>query len=163
MRRLLVAAAVLAAALALPTLAAAKGPASASITGPGLDGSLRLSGGGEMGSGTTLGTLVDTGGFFPLLYGQSPDPTHRSRPAGALGPRFRIVYVVPGPNSIRSRVVQLAYPYASRGPVTYMKPGQSYWDGRKAHGGWFLASAELRKMLVRAGLPRTAAQARAGV
>jgi hypothetical protein len=162
MRRLLVAAAVVAAALALPTLAAAKGPASASITGPGLQRALALEGGGELGSGTALGTLVDAGGFFPQLYGQSPDPTLKNRPRGSLGPRFRVVYVVPGPNGIRSRVAQDAYPYASGGPVTHMKAGQSYWHGRKAHGGWFRASVELRKMLVRAGLPRTAAQARAG-
>ena len=162
MRRFLVTAAAVAIALALPLAADAKGPASASISGPGLDRSLALKGGGEMGSGTALGTLVDAGGFFPLLYGQSPDPTLKHRPSGALGPQYRIIYVVPGPNGVRSRVVQLAYPYAKRGPVTYMKPGQSYWGGRKAHGGWFLAAPELRTMLVRAGLPRTAAQARAG-
>ena len=156
MRRLIIAATVLGAALALPTLAAAKGPASASITGPGLSRSLAITGQGEGGTGTPLGALVDAGGFFPQMFGQTPDPTMQTRPKGTLGPRYRVMYIVPGPNSIQSRVAQDVYPYAKPTPLTYMKPGQVFWGGRKAHGGWFRASATLRTMLVRAGLPRTA-------
>src|SRR5947207_13775979 len=103
-RHVAVGAVVAAAALVLPAVAAAKGPSSASISGPGLDGrSLAVRGDGEMGQGTPLGSLVDLGGFFPLMYGQSPDPTLRAQPKAVLGPRYRVVYVVPGPNSIRSR------------------------------------------------------------
>src|SRR6266581_3068887 len=124
MRRHLAAAAALAAALALPGVAAAKGPSSASISGPDLGRSLAVRGLGEMGPGTPLGTLVDSGGFFPQMYGQSPDPTLRSQPKGTLGPRYKVIYVVPGPNGVKSRVVQDVYPYAKPDPLTYMKPGQ---------------------------------------
>ena len=155
MRRYLIAAAVFA-ALALPSSAAAKGPASASISGPGLGRSLAVSGQGEGGLSTPLGALVDLGGFFPQMYGQSPNPTFRARPHTVLGPRYRIVYVVPGPNSIQSRVVQDLYPYAKPVPFTYMKPGQSFWGTRTTLGGWFRGSRDLKRTLVRAGLPATA-------
>ena len=86
MRRYLVAAAVAVAALSLPALALAKGPSSASITGPGRNQLLSVNGQGEGGLGTPLGNLVDLGGFFPQMYGQSPDPTVRHQPKGTLGP-----------------------------------------------------------------------------
>jgi hypothetical protein len=153
MRRQLVAAITLGVALALAATAAAKGPESASVSGPGLERSLAVTGDGELGRGSPLGTLVSTGGFFAQMFGQTPDPTLRSRPAGTLGPRYRITYVVPGPNGIRSKVVQLAYPFAKPLPLTFMRRGQSYWGSRAAHGGWFRASADLTRMLIRAGLP----------
>jgi hypothetical protein len=153
MRRYLVAAAVV--ALALPALAAAKGPVGATISGPGLDARIVVRGDGE-GPGTALGNLATGSGFFPQMFGQTPDPTFVSRPSGSLGPRYRIVYVVPGPNGSASRVVQLVYPYARSGAVTYMKPGQPFWETEQAHGGWFRASPSLKRMLVRAGLPAKA-------
>ena len=161
MRRYLVAAVTLVAALTLPSLAAAKGPASASISGPGLDGPLAIGGDGE-GPGTPLGTLVDASGFFPQMYGQSPNPTLRSRPAGTLGPRYMVIYVVPGPNGIKSRVVQQVYPYAKATPLSYMRRGQSFWGSRRTLGGWFRGSRDLKTVLVRAGLPATAPPASAG-
>jgi len=161
MRRYLIAAATLVAALTLAGPATAKGPASASISGPGLDGSLAIGGDGE-GPGTPLGTLVDASGFFPQMYGQSPNPTLRSRPTGTLGPRYTVIYVVPGPNGIRSRVVQQVYPYAKATPLSYMRPGQSFWGSRKTLGSWFRASRDLKTVLVRAGLPATAPPASGG-
>jgi hypothetical protein len=154
MRRHLVVVGTLAAALAFPSLAAAKGPSSASISGPGLDRALAVTGEGEMGPGTPLGLLVDAGGFFPQMYGQTPDPTLRIRPSGTLGPRYRVVYVVPGPNGVKSRVAQDVYPFAKPAPLTYMRAGQVFWTNKKTHGGWFRSSADLKKMLLRAGLPR---------
>jgi hypothetical protein len=154
MRRLVIAAVAVTTALVLPALAAAKGPESATISGPGLDRSLAVQGQGEPGSGTPLGALVDLGGFFPQMYGQSPDPTFRARPKVALGLRYKITYVVPGPNSIKSRVVQDVYPYAKPVPLTHMRPGQSFWGSQKTYGGWFRASADLKDVLVRAGLPK---------
>jgi hypothetical protein len=154
MRRYLIAAALL--ALALPALATAKGPVAASISGPGIEGgTLDIRGDGE-GLGTALGTLANSGGFFAQMFGQTPDPTLATRPAGKLGVRYTVVYVVPGPNGSRSRVVQFLYPYAKPAPLTYMKPGQRFWGTERAHGGWFRASSALKKMLVRAGLPATA-------
>src|SRR5688500_6677896 len=109
MRKYLVAAALV--ALALPTLASAKGPASASISGPGLERALTIRGDGET-PGTAPGTLPNASGFFAQMFGQSPDPTLTARPSGSLGPRYKVVYLVPGPNATPSRVVQYIYPYA---------------------------------------------------
>jgi hypothetical protein len=150
MRRYLIAATLI--ALTLPAVAAAKGPVSASISGPGLDRALAINGDGE-GPGTSLGTLANASGYFAQMFGQSPDPTLASRPSGTLGLRYTAVYVVPGPNDIQSRVVQYIYPYAKPVALTYLKPGQRFWDGRKAHGGWYRASPALKRVLVRAGLP----------
>ena len=151
MRRHVLAAALVG-ALVLPTLAAAKGPVSASISGPGLDRSLAITGDGE-GPGTALGTLTAASGFFAQVFGQSPDPMLDRPPGGDLGPRYTIIYVVPGPNSVASRVVQFFYPNATPVPLTYMKPGQTYWGTRKTQGGWYRASTALTQALVAAGLP----------
>ena len=87
------------------------------------------------------------------MYGQVPDPTLKARPKGTLGTHFRVTYVVPGPNGIRSRVVQYIYPFAKPVPLTYMTPGPVGSGGTKpAHGGWFRGSAELKRTLVQAGL-----------
>jgi len=152
MRKYLLAAALV--ALVLPALAAAKGPVSASVTGLRLDGPLTIRGDGE-GPGTALGTLAMKSGFFAQMFGQSPDPTLASRPGGSLGLRYKVVYVVPGPNDIRSRVVQFVYPYAKPVALTYMRTGQPFWESELTHGGWFRASAGLKRMLIRAGLPAT--------
>jgi hypothetical protein len=155
MRRHLVAAAALVAALALPTVAAAKGPESASITGPGLNQLLAVNGQGEGGNATPLGNLVDLGGFFPQMYGQSPDPTLRHQPKGTLGPRYLVTYVVPGPSNIKSRIIQSVYPFAKPVPLTFMKAGQKFWGTRETRGGWFRSTSDLKRILVQAGLPAT--------
>ena len=152
MRRQFVATVVLGVALVGASVAAAKGPESASVSGPGLDRSLAVVGQSEMGVGTPLGTLVDSGGFFAQMYGQVPDPTLRTRPAGRLGAHYRVTYVVPGPNGVRSRVVQDVYPFAKPVPLTYMRPGQRFWGDQRSRGGWFRSSVELRRVLVQAGL-----------
>ena len=75
-----------------------------------------------------------------------------ARPKGTLGSRYKVAYVVPGPNNIQSRVVQYLYPYAKPFALTYMKPGQVFWGVERARGGWYRASPTLKRMLVRAGL-----------
>ena len=91
-------------------------------------------------------------GFFPQMFGQTP--TRRSgRGLAHRRLRYKVVYAVPGPNGVQSRVVQLVYPYAKPGPLSYMRPGQVFWDGETTHGGWFRATASLKRVLVRAGVP----------
>ena len=107
------------------------------------------------GAGTPLGSLVQFGGYFPQVFGQSPDPTTRTRPAGDLGPRYRIVYRVPGPSGA-STIVQDVYPYAKPSPVTHMRGGQLFWGGQRTYGGWLVAGAGLKTALVEAGLPKLA-------
>jgi len=155
MRRVVFAAA-LAAALALPAIAAAKGPESASIAGPGMTQLVSVRGDGEPGSGAALGRLVDLGGFMSQVYGQYPDPTSAKRPRTTLGPRYTITYALPGPSNVTSRIVQFVYPYAKGGPLTYMKAGQRFWNGRAAHGGWYRSTSALKALLVKSGIPATA-------
>jgi hypothetical protein len=155
MRRFLVLATVgTLAALAVTAPASAKGPSAASLTGPGLDRALTVKGFGESGTGTPLGSLVQLGGFFPEVYGQSPDPTTRTRPAGDLGPRYRAVYRMPGSNG-DSTIVQDVYPYAKPGPVTHMRAGQRFWGSMRTNGGWLVSGAGLKATLVKAGLPKS--------
>jgi hypothetical protein len=161
MRRfLLLATAGALAALVATAPAAAKGPSTASLTGPGLDHATPVKGEGEMGQGTPLGSLVELGGFFPQMFLQVPDSTTRTRPSGNLGPRYRMMYRVPGPNGI-STVVQDVYPYAKT-PVTYMRPNQHFWGSNRTHGGWFVSGLGLKATLVAAGLPESPPPAASG-
>jgi hypothetical protein len=155
MKRHLLAAALALGALALPASALAKGAESASIQGPNLDSAITL-GGGEPGSGTPLGQIAEFTGFFAEAFGQSPDPTTDRPPAGDLGPRYTITYVMPGPNGARDNVVQDVYPYATPDPVSYMRPGQSFFDGERTDGGWYVSPVALKRVLVEVGLPATA-------
>jgi hypothetical protein len=139
------------AALAITGAASAKGPAGATVTGPGIT-TLVLTGNGEDGT-SRLGRLTQAAGFFPAVFGQSPDPMLRVRPNGSLGPRFTVIWSVPGGDGVTSRIRQLVYPYAKPLPLTYMRPGQPFWDGERTYGGWFQAGASLRRVLVAAGLP----------
>jgi hypothetical protein len=155
MRKLLVLATVVTlAGLAVTAPALAKGPSAASLTGPGLDRALPVKGEGEMGVGTPLGSLVQLGGFFPQMFAEVPDPTTSVRPTADLGPRYRVVYRVPGPNG-NSMVIQDVYPYAKT-PVTYMRSGQGFWGSERTHGGWFVSGPGLKVTLVGIGLPKSA-------
>ena len=160
MRRALPALAALAVMLLLPAGAAAKGPSVASITGPGLDHAIVIDGYGEGGNSSPLGVLVDQGGFFHEVYGQSNLQALSRKPAGDLGPRYEVTYTVPGDGG-DSTLKQELYPYARSGPVTYMTPMQKFWGTQLTPGGWFRGSRQLRRVLVDAGLPATAVRHRA--
>src|SRR6476659_293575 len=110
------------AALAVTAPASAKGPSTASLSGPGLDGALSVKGEGESGGGTPLGSLVMLGGFFPEVFGQSPDPTTRTRPVGDLGPHYRVVYRMPERTGEATSFQEFT-PYAKPSPVTHMRVG----------------------------------------
>jgi hypothetical protein len=168
MRRPLLLAAALAAVLSFPAAAAAKGPSAASITGPGLRHALSIQGYGEGGNDTALGILVSEGGFFPQAFGGTPTAT-TSQPVGSLGPRYEVTYTVPGGTQGDSTLRQDLYPYALQGPVTYMAPAQKFWDTQSTPGGWYRGTVQLRRSLVKAGLPprapvrRTRAERKIGV
>jgi hypothetical protein len=168
MRRPLLLAAALAVLLSFPAAANAKGPSAATISGPGLRHLLNIEGYGEGGNDTALGILVSQGGFFPQAFGATPSAT-TSRPVGGLGPRYVVTYTVPGGPNGDSTLRQDLYPYAFRAPVTYMAPAQSFWGTQSTPGGWYRGTTELRRMLVKAGLPprapasRTRAERKIGV
>jgi len=148
---------LLLAALALPAAALAKGAESATLSGSGLKkAGILIKGNGEPGSGTPLGQLAEESGFFPEVFGQSPDPLLKTAPKGDLGPSYTLSYVMPGPNGVKSTIVQTVYPYAKPDPLTYVKPGQTFFDGQKTLGGWFQTPVRLKQDLVSIGLPATA-------
>jgi len=136
-------------ALALPAAALAKGPSEAVVTGPGIDDDNGLA---IAGLGDDSG-LTQLSGFFPATFGQSPDPMLASPPEGALGPKYTIRYTVPGPSGSDSTIVQDVYPYAEPSPVTYMPPGQRFFDTERTRGGWYVSTLGLRNVLVHSGLP----------
>ena len=144
-------AAAFAFALLVPAVASAKGPTAASISGPEFAKKLAIRYDGA-GSGPG-GLLTEQSGLFPAVFGQSPDPMLHRRPAGPLGPRYRIVWTVPGGRDFILR--QDLYPYARGGAVTYMKPGQPIFD-TTTRGGWY-RNPELKRTLVRMGFPARAA------
>jgi hypothetical protein len=155
--RLFLALAVFATAALLPSTALAKEIKSVTITGPGLDHQITFKGGGQLDAGTPIGDLAMQSGFFPELFDTSPDPTLVRKPAGPLGPRYQAAYEFPNPETGEVvRVVQDVYPYAKPYPVTYIPAGREIWKGEQAHGGWYQAPAELKAVLVKAGLPHTA-------
>jgi hypothetical protein len=146
---------VAALALTLPAAALAKGASSATVSGPGLNGTVAIPGAGEGDDGTPLGALASYGGYFAQVFGQAPDPTAKARPKGDLGPGYTVRYTVPGPGG-KSFVSQVVYPYAKPSPVTYMPPNQPFRGGQKTYGGWLVADARVKDALVKAGLPTSA-------
>jgi hypothetical protein len=143
------------AALVVPATALGKGPEAATISGPGGGGS-----GGELtftgccAPETPTMKLAEQAGFFPAVFPQEPNRMRTSRPKGDLGPKYTITYTVPGPNNETWKIHQDLYPYATPGPVTYMKPGQTVFHiAGGTRGGWFQGTSQLKETLVAAGLP----------
>jgi hypothetical protein len=140
----------------LPTAALGKGASQAEITGPGLADPIFLAGEGMVG-GERLMRIAEAAGFFAATFGQSPDPMFDRRPTGSLGPRYRITYVMPGPNNELDEIRQDLYPYAQPTPVSYTPPKQTFFGTEQTRGGWHVASTSfLKDALVQAGLPQHA-------
>jgi hypothetical protein len=168
MRRLASALAASMLALALVPSALAKGPIEASIEGPGLQSPITLGGAGPdaLAPHQPLMRLAEGAGFFPAAFGRASwddgdprtkesDPMLPGRPSGALGPRYDVTYLVPGPEGVEDVLHQHLYPYAASGPVSYMPPGQPFFGWRETAGGWFRAMPVVLRTLVAAGLPAT--------
>jgi hypothetical protein len=137
-----------------PAAALAKGASEAEILGPGLDEPISLAGEGQPG-GEQLMQIAEAAGFFPAVFAQSPDPMLAEQPAGTLGPKYTITYVMPGPNNELDQLVQNIYPYAEPNPVSYTEPGQRFWSTERTRGGWFVATPFVKDELVALGLPQT--------
>jgi hypothetical protein len=130
-------------ALVVAPPGAAKWLDKATVTGPGLDAPIVA---GE--------ELFDPTGFYAATVGQWPDRMLETPPTRQLGPKYTIVYTLPGPAA--GGVLQDLYPYAVGGAVTYTKPGQLFFDEERTRGGWYVAPLELKETLVALGLPRAA-------
>jgi hypothetical protein len=137
-------------AAAAPALA--KGADQATITGPGLQHPIVLGGLGEPDTDSTLAQLAEGSGLFPAMFG--PDAGSAlvaDKPAGRLGPRYRLVYRVPDSTALQIR--QDLYPQADGGPVTYTPAGQAAFGGQRTFGGWFTAPRTFTALLTRIGIP----------
>jgi hypothetical protein len=140
----------------LPPVALGKGASEAEIIGPGLANPISLAGEGQAG-GERLMRIAEAAGFFAATFGQSPDPMLDGRPTGNLGPRYRITYVMPGPNNELDEIKQDLYPYAQPTPVSYTPPKQPFFGTEQTRGGWYAAPTSfLKDALVQAGLPQNA-------
>lgn len=140
----------------LPAVALGKGASQAEITGPGLADPIFLAGERQAG-GERLMRIAEAAGFFAATFGQTPDPMLDSRPTGNLGPRYRITYLMPGPNNELDEIRQDLYPYAQPTPVSYTPPEQPFFGTEQTRGGWYVASTSfLKDALVQAGLPQNA-------
>ena len=140
------------AALALPAAALAKGPSEGTISGPGFSKTVKVlydGGGGSPGD-----NLSQASGFFPAVFQQSPDPMLKRKPSGDLGPRYTVVWTVPGGDAATFHIRQDLYPYAKGGAVSYTKPDQPIF-GMGAVGGWYRDTG-LKRTLVALGLPAQA-------
>jgi hypothetical protein len=140
--------------LLAPTAALAKGASKATITGPGLGAGIRLAGEGDPGGGALM-QIAEDSGFFPAVFLTTPNPMLSERPDGELGPRYTIVYVMPGPSGV-DEIRQDVYPYATPSLVSYTKPGQPYFGTERTVGGWYVAGPTLKDDLVAVGLRATA-------
>jgi hypothetical protein len=140
--------------LFLAAPAQAKGPDRAILTGPGLEKPLVFSGYGSDGN-APLGLLTSGGGFWVQAFGAAAagdeqDEVLATKPNGDLGPRYLVVYRLPGPKT-PSLLRQELYPYAAK-PVSHL-PEQRFWQTRTAPGGWYRWRPGLKAALVKAGLP----------
>ncbi len=87
--------------LTLATPALATGPSQARITDPGLVHAIVVPGDGEPGQQGRLATLAGQTSLFTVLFGAGgsvppPAPLRTPPPTASLGPRYTIIYTVPG-------------------------------------------------------------------
>jgi len=153
----------IAAALTLAGPALAKGPSQARITGPGLVRAVVVSGNGEPGEPGRLASLAGQTGLFTVMFGAGADVSgaparlRTPPPEASLGPRYALVYTVPGvpprPGQEFGRVRQDLYPRAPGGPVIYTPPGQPGFSGPLAVAGWLRGAPQLTRTLAQLGVP----------
>ena len=168
LRRLIVVTALaagmsIAAVLTLATPALANGPSQARITGPGLAHAIVVSGDGEPGQLGRLAELAVQTSLFTVLFGAggsvpAPVPLPTPPPKASLGPRYTVIYTVPGvtpqPGEQFGWIRQDLYPRAAGGPVIYTPPGQPGFGGQPLPvSGWLRASPQLTRTLAQLGVP----------
>jgi hypothetical protein len=159
----------IAAALALAAPALAKGPSQARITGPGLARAVVVSGNGEPGEPDRLASLAEQTGLFTVMFGAGADVSgaparlHTPPPQASLGPRYLVVYTVPGvtprPGQQFGQVRQDIYPRAAGGPVIYTPRGQHGFEASLTVTGWLRGSPRLARTLALVGVPPAGTQA----
>ena len=118
--------------------ASAKGASVVTISGPGLAQPIRL----DQVSGPAApnpNDLATATGALLVASGASHASVVAERPAGRLGPRYRVTYeILTGPNETKS-LVQFVYPFARAGFVTHTPAGQRVFD-KRTRSGWYVST-----------------------
>jgi hypothetical protein len=155
MRRAMVVATGVLAAVALALPAHAKFAGTAYISGPGIPGG---SGGTSEGEGG--GTIRIDGShradYRVLTALASPARSLTSRPSGDLGPPYGARLVITVPQG-QPDVIHHLYPFAEAGPVLFTPSDQEFLmlATGDTSGGWSHAPAKLMRELRDRGLPTT--------
>src|SRR5205823_13043696 len=106
-------------------------------------------------------------GLFTVMFGAgasisgpAPARLHSPPPKSTLGPRYTLVYTVPGvtprPGQQFGRVRQNLYPGAAGGPLIYTPPGQQGFGGPLTVTGWLRGRPQLTRTLAQVGVPPVA-------
>ena len=134
--------------------AAAKGPASATISGSGIEGTLELMGEDNWAQVSKL--MEQTG----LWYATGDLPRPIEAPAGELGPAYTLTWVNGGPpgKSMEERtMVQYLYLHAENGPLIHTPRQDSLENWGQERMGWFTAPEGLSETLQALGVPASEA------
>lgn len=133
--------------------------ASATISGPGLDRPITVSGTfhgflfSEQWRPSRIGTLLERSGLAGFTeqgggyYTISPETS-------SLGPRYEVSYTLQLPATSHP-IVEDLYPYATGGPMLFAPSGQRI-DRAKVPSAWYVAPRALLATLVGLGLRATA-------
>jgi hypothetical protein len=127
--------------LALSADAGAKGAQSATVTGPGIPGTLHIENVPEGPAAVNVNRLIQATGADYAVFRTKPSPFRSVRPQGSLGPRYKIVYqLLTGENEV-TPVHQSVYPFARAGFVTYTPPGQRVFE-KRVRSGWYTSAVQ---------------------
>lgn len=144
MRIVLCLASLLATILLAAAPALAKGPDSATITGPGLSQPIEVQP-AEPAKEAALGLLRQASAIDAVLIPEIEQEFAATAPSGDLGPRYRLAWHLPEDGS---QVVQDLYPYADAGPFLHTPPQRHV-----VRTGWHQAPPMLKDTLTGLGLP----------
>lgn len=158
LRTLVAALAVAVVTLAIGAPALAKGPNSATVSGPGIGTTTIYWNRPDQHS---LGELTQTTFLWDAAgaAGWETQP-----PPGDLGPKYTVVYhIIKLNNRLRGEDIrQDLYPFAAAGPVVYTAAGQHMYDTPTA-SGWHPASSLLTTVLRGLGADPKAAASRTAI
>jgi hypothetical protein len=142
---------VVACAIVVTTVgtALAKGPESATLSGPGIDGPTELNQ-----NDPQVGQLMELSGIWFETDQRLP-----SEPVGNLGPAYTLTWVNSGPpeDTVEERTIrQILYPYAEGGPLIHTPPQVGLVGWGSGVLGWSEAPDRVIETLQALGVPAPA-------
>jgi hypothetical protein len=127
----------------------AKGPESATITGPEIDQSIELI------NNTDLDLVVRLMEQTGLWY-DTGIPLPSEEPVGELGPTYTLTWINSGPPSLskeKRTIRQELYLDAENGPLIHTPAQETLQGWGPGVIGWFVAPGELKETLTELGVP----------